>query len=121
MMVSMPFRQPQAPGSAPNPGDRPDPFLGPARDAVISARDLRRSYRKRQGWFRSPDQVEAVKGISFTVPRGTVFGMLGPNGAGKTTTIKMLSTLLIPTSGSASIDGFDVVKDEIEVRRRLGV
>jgi ABC-2 type transport system ATP-binding protein len=88
---------------------------------VIIASDLRRSYRKREGWFRSPELVEAVKGISFTVPRGTVFGMLGPNGAGKTTTIKMLSTLLIPTSGSATVDGFDVVREEVDVRRRLGV
>ena len=85
------------------------------------ATDLRRTYRKREGWFRSPEVVEAVKGISFAVPRGTVFGMLGPNGAGKTTTIKMLSTLLIPTSGTATVDGFDVVRNEVDVRRRLGV
>jgi ABC-2 type transport system ATP-binding protein len=96
-------------------------FLTTARSDVIVARDLRRTYRKREGWFRSPGLVEAVKGISFDVPRGTVFGMLGPNGAGKTTTIKMLSTLLIPTSGTATVDGYDVVKDEVEVRRRLGV
>jgi ABC-2 type transport system ATP-binding protein len=88
---------------------------------VISVTDLRRTYRKRSGWFRSSEVVEAVKGISFAVPRGTVFGMLGPNGAGKTTTIKMLSTLLIPTSGTALVDGFDVVKQEVQVRRRLGV
>jgi ABC-2 type transport system ATP-binding protein len=88
---------------------------------VIVASDLRRTYRKRKGWFRSTEVVEAVQGISFAVPRGTVFGMLGPNGAGKTTTIKMLSTLLIPTSGTATIDGFDVVRNEVDVRRRLGV
>ena len=88
---------------------------------VIEATDLRRTYRKREGWFRSAATVEAVRGISFQVPRGTVFGMLGPNGAGKTTTIKMLSTLLIPTSGTACVDGFDVVRDEVDVRRRLGV
>ncbi|MGI8577513.1 MAG: ABC transporter ATP-binding protein [Nocardioidaceae bacterium] len=93
----------------------------PTPDRVIVASDLRRSYRKRSGWFRSSEVIEAVRGISFAVPRGTIFGLLGPNGAGKTTTIKMLSTLLIPTSGLATVDGFDVVGDEVEVRRRLGV
>ncbi len=92
-----------------------------SRSDVIEVTDLCRTYRKRAGWFRSPEVVEAVQGVSFAVPRGTVFGMLGPNGAGKTTTIKMLSTLLIPTSGTATVDGFDVVRDEVDVRRRLGV
>jgi ABC-2 type transport system ATP-binding protein len=97
-----------------------EPAFRSAADVVV-ATDLRRTYRKREGWFRSPQIVEAVRGISFAVPRGTVFGMLGPNGAGKTTTIKMLATLLIPTSGTATIDGYDVVRDEVQVRRRLGV
>ncbi len=97
------------------------PGAAASRSDVIVATDLRRSYRKRAGWRRSPAVVEAVKGIGFTVPRGTVFGIIGPNGAGKTTTIKMLSTLLIPTSGTATVDGFDVVRDEVDVRRRLGV
>ena len=102
----------------------PAPLGCPARrddGTAIAAVDLRRTYRKREGWRRSREVVEAVRGISFDVPRGTVFGILGPNGAGKTTTIKMLSTLLLPTSGRASIDGFDVVRDEVDVRRRLGV
>lgn len=90
-------------------------------DAVIAADELRRTFRKRKGWFRSGEIVEAVRGISFAVPRGTIFGMLGPNGAGKTTTIKMLSTLLIPTSGTATIAGHDVVTGELAVRRELGV
>jgi ABC-2 type transport system ATP-binding protein len=90
-------------------------------DLSIIARDLRRTFRKRKGWFRSGEVVEAVRGISFAVPRGTIFGMVGPNGAGKTTTIKMLSTLLVPTAGTAFVDGCDVVRDEIGVRRRLGV
>jgi ABC-2 type transport system ATP-binding protein len=122
MMMSMPSRQQPTITSAPGQVSQlaPSPKeLG--RDAVIVARDLRRTYRKRKGWFRSPEVVEAVRGISFTVPRGSVFGMLGPNGAGKTTTIKMLSTLLIPTAGSATVDGFDVVDQEVQVRRRLGV
>ncbi len=64
--------------------------------------------------------VTAVDGISFAVPPGGVFAFLGPNGAGKSTTIKMLITLLEPTSGNAFIDGLDVVKQSSEVRRRIG-
>lgn len=90
-------------------------------DHAIVADQLVRTYRKRSGWFRSSDVVEAVRGISLQVRRGSIFGMLGPNGAGKTTTIKMLSTLLVPTSGRATVDGFDVVQEEADVRRRLGV
>jgi ABC-2 type transport system ATP-binding protein len=67
------------------------------------------------------DDVEAVRGVSFTVARSEIFGFLGPNGAGKTTTIKMLCTLLAPTSGTARLAGSDVRKDPAEVRRRIGV
>jgi len=63
----------------------------------------------------------AVKGISFTVNQGEVFGLLGPNGAGKSTLIRMLVTLLPPTSGTALINGFDVVKKPDDVRRSIGV
>jgi len=66
-------------------------------------------------------EVTAVKGISFTVPRGEIFAFLGPNGAGKTTTIKMLTTLLRPTSGSIRIDGLDPTTHQMEVRRRFGI
>src|SRR5688572_20631163 len=93
--------------------------------AAISVRDLRRVFGRgrARGLFRRAPQREiiAVDGISFDVPRGTVFGLLGPNGAGKTTTIKMLSTLLLPTSGTATVGGFDVVREEGVVRRQLGV
>ena len=92
----------------------------PAGNAIV-VRDLTRSFRKRKGWLRSGELVEAVRGVSFDVPQGTIFGMLGPNGAGKTTTIKMLSTLLVPTSGTATINGFDIERDELRVRRQLGV
>jgi ABC-2 type transport system ATP-binding protein len=69
---------------------------------------------------RKPLEVEAVRGISFAVEQGELFGLLGPNGAGKTTTIKMLITLLLPTSGEARVLGHDVVANAREVRKRIG-
>lgn len=90
-------------------------------ESAIEAVDLTRSFRKRKGWLRSGELIEAVRGISFAVPKGSIFGVLGPNGAGKTTTIKMLSTLLLPSSGTATINGFDIVRDENSVRKQLGV
>ncbi|MEV0195764.1 ABC transporter ATP-binding protein [Nonomuraea sp. NPDC050691] len=92
-------------------------FRGPA----IEADDLVRSYRSRSGWLKPKTNViEALKGVSFTVERGELFGLLGPNGAGKTTTIKILNTLLLPTGGTARVFGHDVTKDPTEVRRRIG-
>jgi len=88
---------------------------------VVEASDLCRSYRTRTGmWKRDKLVVEAVRGVSFDIERGELFGLLGPNGAGKTTTIKMLITLLLPTSGSARVLGHDVVDDAREVRRHIG-
>jgi ABC-2 type transport system ATP-binding protein len=103
------------------PQSQPPTNVPAAADRSIEARDLKRTFRKRKGWFRSGEIVEAVRGISFQVPRGTIFGVLGPNGAGKTTTIKMLSTLLLPSSGTATINGFDIVRQEHQVRQQLGV
>src|SRR3954464_614716 len=89
--------------------------------AVVEVRELRRTYRTSTGVVRrKPLEVEAVRGVSFEVAEGELFGLLGPNGAGKTTTIKMLITLLIPTSGTARVLGLDVVKDAREVRKRIG-
>jgi len=65
--------------------------------------------------------VRAVDGISFSVPRGEIFGLLGPNGAGKTTLLKVLTTLLRPTSGSARIEGFDVIAKPLEVRKHISM
>jgi daunorubicin resistance ABC transporter ATP-binding subunit len=80
-------------------------------DLAIEAVDLRRRF----------GDTLAADGISLKVPRGSVFGLLGPNGAGKTTCVRMLTTLLRPDSGTARVAGFDVVRDAVEVRRRIGL
>jgi ABC-2 type transport system ATP-binding protein len=93
----------------------------PSGQPVVRAHDLRRSYRTRAGTFRRErKEVEAVRGVSFEIRPGELFGLLGPNGAGKTTTIKMLITLLLPTGGSAEVLGHDVVAEAREVRRHIG-
>src|SRR3954465_7683248 len=66
-------------------------------------------------------EFEAVKGITFDVAEGEIFGLLGPNGAGKSTLIRMMTTLVIPTSGTAIVNGFDVTKDADGVRHSIGV
>ncbi len=63
----------------------------------------------------------AVRGVSFTIQQGEIFGFLGPNGAGKTTSISMLSCLLKPTGGSATVAGFDIIRQSAEVKRRIGL
>ncbi len=78
---------------------------------AIAARDLRRMF----------GENDAVAGIDLDVSDGEIYGFLGPNGAGKSTTVKILCTLLAPTSGSASVAGFDVVKDPGAIRLRIGV
>lgn len=81
-------------------------------DREIIVEDLVKSY---------PGKVTAVQGIGFRVEAGKIFGFLGPNGAGKSTTIKILTTLALPTSGRATVGGFDVVSQASEVRRVAGV
>src|SRR4051812_17722949 len=66
-------------------------------------------------------ETVAVDGVSFSIPRGTVLSMLGPNGAGKTTTVRMLTTLSVPTSGTGSVAGHDIIKDPDGVRRSMGL
>ncbi|MFX0029877.1 MAG: ABC transporter ATP-binding protein [Candidatus Hermodarchaeota archaeon] len=65
--------------------------------------------------------IHAVDGIDLQIPKGTLYGVLGPNGAGKTTTIRMLSTVLPPTDGNATVLGFDIRKEAREIKKRIGV
>src|SRR3954465_52372 len=89
--------------------------------AVIEGEELTRRYRSRTGTFRRRTAVvDAIRGVSFEVERGELFGLLGPNGAGKTTMIKVLTTLLLPSSGSARVLGFDVGREARHVRGRIG-
>ncbi|WP_404384687.1 ATP-binding cassette domain-containing protein [Knoellia locipacati] len=81
------------------------------REIVIEAQNLVKKF----------GDFTAVDDVSFEVPRGSVFGLLGPNGAGKTTTVRMMTTLAIPTSGSASVAGHDVVKEPEAVRASMGL
>ena len=88
---------------------------------AITLENLRRVYRTTIGVIRrTVKEVVAVEDVSFSIHNGELFGLLGPNGAGKTTTVKMLATLLIPTSGKASILGLDVVKCADKVRPKIG-
>jgi ABC-2 type transport system ATP-binding protein len=88
---------------------------------AIEVTALARTYRSRTGVFRRKrTEVQALRGIDFEVEQGELFGLLGPNGAGKTTTIKILTTLLLPSSGSARVLGFDPAREANEIRRRIG-
>ena len=80
---------------------------------IVEANDLVKQY--------PGSSAPAVRGISFAIQQGEIFGFLGPNGAGKTTTISMLSCLLKPTDGSATVTGFDLVRQSAEVKRRIGL
>jgi ABC-2 type transport system ATP-binding protein len=81
---------------------------------MITARGLARTYASRHG------TVEAVRGVDLDVQPGEIVGFLGPNGAGKTTTLRMLTTLLAPTAGTATVAGCDLRDDPVGVRRRIG-
>ncbi len=82
---------------------------------AIEAKNLKKTFKTKQG------NVEAVRDVSFKVNKGEIFGILGPNGAGKSTTILMLTTLLRITSGTAKINDLDVVKNDSEVRNKIGI
>lgn len=85
---------------------------------MIHARGLARSFTTRKG--RVKTEVTAVAGVDLDVEAGEIVGFLGPNGAGKTTTLRMLTTLLTPTAGSATVAGFDVATQAAQVRRSIG-
>ena len=85
------------------------------REPAIEVVGLTKSYPAADG------VVEAVRGIDLHVEAGQTYGFLGPNGAGKSTTIEMLCTIRNPTSGTARVAGFDVVRERTEVRRRIGL
>ena len=90
-----------------------------AMESVIAVHDLKKTYKP-----KSKDrsiEVKAIDGISFEIDRGEFFGLLGPNGAGKTTTIGILTTRVMPTGGSATVEGIDVALHPVSVKRRIGV
>jgi ABC-2 type transport system ATP-binding protein len=86
----------------------------PTSGPMIETHDLRRTFKSRKS------EVEAVRGVDLSVGTGEIFGFLGPNGAGKTTTLRMLATLLTPTSGAATIAGADLGREPQTVRERIG-
>jgi ABC-2 type transport system ATP-binding protein len=89
--------------------------------SAIELRDVTRVFRTSTGTLRrKAKEIVALDGLSLEVAEGELFGLLGPNGAGKTTTIKILTTLLIPTTGTATVEGLDVVRDAQAVRRKIG-
>jgi ABC-type multidrug transport system ATPase subunit len=87
--------------------------MSPVPDPIISVRDLGYTYR------RGREKKRALDGLSFSVQRGEIVGLLGPNGAGKSTAVKILTTILRPGSGTASVAGHDVAREPLAVRRTL--
>ena len=82
----------------------------------VSFLRLKKFFRRK---FKPP--VEALREVSFEVGEGEIFGLIGPNGAGKTTLTKIIATLVQPTSGQATVKGYDSVRDDEEVRRQVGL
>src|SRR5215468_3188138 len=95
-----------------NPGRKAQ--RGTTGMSIIEAKGLARTFKNRRR------TVQAVRGVDLTVADGEVVGFLGPNGAGKTTTLRMLTTLLKPTAGTATVAGADLLRDPVGVRRRIG-
>ena len=96
---------------------------GGGMNPIITVKTLSKTYvsKERTGIFRSQKRkVEALKKVNLTIEKGEIFGLLGPNGAGKTTLIKCLTTLLLPTEGTATINGHDLLKDDKMVRASIG-
>ena len=92
------------------------------RDPAIEIHGLTRTFVSRKGFlFREVTRTPALQGIDLSIERGAIFGLLGPNGAGKTTLTKILSTLLLPTSGTARVLGHDVVREADWLRSRIGL
>ena len=85
--------------------------------SIISTSELSKTYPGKRG---RGGPVEAVRSVDLTVTAGEIVGFLGPNGAGKTTTLRMLTTLLDPTAGEATVNGFDLRRDPVNVRRSIG-
>jgi ABC-2 type transport system ATP-binding protein len=89
-----------------------------ATEPAVEVRDLSKAFRT--GWPRRRLQT-ALRGVSFSVPSGAIFGVLGPNGAGKTTLLSILATLLLPDAGAARVLGLDVIRDGHRVRQRINL
>src|SRR5688500_15069524 len=87
-------------------------------ESMIHARGLVQTFHTKEG--NEKKEIRAVDGVDLDIAEGEVVGFLGPNGAGKTTTLRMLTTLLKPTEGTATVAGFDVVTQSEQVRRSIG-
>jgi ABC-2 type transport system ATP-binding protein len=93
-------------------------------ESVIEVEGLTKSFAAAGGWqhmFRQPSQKVVLSSIDLSVRRGEIFGLLGPNGAGKTTLIKILCGLVLPDGGRATVNGWDIVGESLQVRRSIGV